>query len=384
MISQEEFFKVFQDNNVEIDPKAKSFIEQKYMLKGSSMIPFKDVLSKLTWDLSKENPLDHPWIIRKSEKVKRSYVGNDAVSVASSYLFASVLSGKSKRINIDNIIDEEEQIIDRVKKIDDKLKQQGADDVKSNKNEMIQRVINSKPSIPLAPIPESNETFNKKIPIKPTIVSKEEATNQNITIKHNSNEIDILQKLLSNTELLDEVLQISRMLIDSKIDWRTFELIKRGINKEYDDSTLFITVSVFHKYWKNLINPEVDHIDPTIEDKVLHFVTTSNGEKVDKSKLFSLIDFYQYFPFYIQKDKNASKEMYYVLSSNTKGTYDAKNGLNQNNLNKLEVDKELKNTLEYIHDKIKEKYPKMAQAYRFFDVDHKTAITKEEFQHGLK
>ena len=184
--------------------------------------------------------------------------------------------------------------------------------------------------------------------------------------------------------MLDEFLKISKMLIDSKIDFRTFELIKRGIIKEYDDASNFITVSAFHKYWKNLINPEVEHIDPAIEDKVLHSVTTAEGDKVDKNKLFTLIEFYQYFPFYVQRDKNASKEMYYVLSSNTKGSFSTKDGLNQNNLENLEIDKDFNSLLEYIHDKIKERYPKMAQAYRFFDVDHKTAITKEEFTIGLQ
>ena len=184
--------------------------------------------------------------------------------------------------------------------------------------------------------------------------------------------------------MLDEVMKISKTLIDSKVDFRTFELIKRGINKEYDDSTLFITVNAFHKYWKNLIDSEIDHHDPTVEDKVLHFVTTIDGEKVDKMKLFTLIDFYQYFPIYIQKDKNFSKEMYYVLSSNTDGGYNWGGGLKQKDLEKLEQSKEVHYLLEYAHDKIKEKHSTMAQAYRFFDVDHKTAITKDEFSSGLR
>lgn len=79
-------------------------------------------------------------------------------------------------MNIDDIIDEEAQIIDRVKSIDDKLKEQGASDVKSNKAEMIQRAINSKTAVPLAPIPESKEeSFREKLFIKPTVVNKEEA-----------------------------------------------------------------------------------------------------------------------------------------------------------------------------------------------------------------
>ena len=176
MILQEEFFKIFHDNNVEIHPKAKSFIEKRYIEKLNNMLPYKEVLARLTWDLSKDRPLDNPWVIRTSNKVKRLDAGNDAISIASSYLITSALSAKSKRMNIDNIIDEEEQIIDRVKKIDDKLREQGGDDVKSNKEEMIRRAINTKPATPLLPIPESKEEdFKEKMQIKPTIPSKEEA-----------------------------------------------------------------------------------------------------------------------------------------------------------------------------------------------------------------
>ena len=79
-------------------------------------------------------------------------------------------------MNIDNIIDEEEQIIDRVKKIDDKLREQGADDVKSAKQEMIQRAVNAKPTTSLLPIPESKEeNFKEKLQIRPTVINKEEA-----------------------------------------------------------------------------------------------------------------------------------------------------------------------------------------------------------------
>lgn len=348
------------------------------------MMPYKEVLARLTCDLSKERPLEHPWVVRTTQRAKRLDGGNDALSIASSYLFSSVLSSKSKRMHIDDIIEEQEQIIDRVKQIDDKLREQGADDVKSNKEEMIQRAINSRHVVPALPsIPESKEeTFAEKVRLKPA-VSKEEAKNQTVTTKHNSNEIEVLQKLMSNTEMMDEVMRLSKMMLEAKIDFRILEFLKRGINKEYDDEIQFITVNAFHKYWRNLIAPEVEHLDPTIEDKVLHFVTTNGGDQVDKGKLFTLIDFYQYFPFYVQRDRNFSKEMYYVMSSNTDGGYKWNEGLQKKDLDKLNQNKSLHSLLEYIHDKIKEKYPKMAKAYRFFDTDHKTAITKEEFAKGL-
>lgn len=288
-------------------------------------------------------------------------------------------------MHIDNIISEHEQVIDRVKKIDDQLRKEGADDEKSAKAELLQRAVKPRVSTPpLAPIKETkDEEIPEKLKLKPT-ATKEEAKNQNLTLKDTSAEIDILQKLLNSPEMMNEVIKLSQMMFDSKIDFRVLEFLKRGINKEYEDTTAFITVAAFHKYWRNLIRPEVGQLDPTIEDKVLHFVTTKDGEKVDKNKLFTLIDFYQYYPIYVQKDRNQSKEMYYVLSSNTDGGYNWDQGLKKKDLETLDQSKDLVYLLEYINDKIKEKHPKMAQAYRFFDVDHKSAISKEEFAKGLQ
>ena len=340
---------------------------------------------RLTCDLSKDRPLDEPWVVRSSTIARKSGSINDTLSVASSYLRTSVLSSKSKRMHIDNIISEHEQVMDRVKKIDDQLRREGADDEKSAKAELLQRVVQPRSSTPpLEVIKEAkDEGVPEKFKIKPT-VTKEEAKNQNLTLKDTSAEIDVLQKLLNSPEMMNEVIKLSQMMFDSKIDFRVLEFLKRGINKEYEEATAFITVAAFHKYWRNLIRPEVGQLDPAIEDKVLHFVTTKDGEKVDKNKLFTLIDFYQYYPVYVQKDRNQSKEMYYVLSSNTDGGYNWSQGLKKKDLETLDKSKDFIYLLEYINDKIKEKHPKMAQAYRFFDVDHKSAISKEEFAVGLQ
>ena len=268
-------------------------------------------------DLSQDKPLEYPWIIRSSNIARRSNVGDDALSMASSYLHASVLSSKSKRMHIDNFIGEQEEIIDRVKKIDDILQKDGANDEKSTKAEMIQKAINYQPPV----IEESREEKPKvvqKTKLQPTN-PKEEMKQQKYTIKSNENEIGVLQNLLNNPKMLNEIIRLSQMMIDAKIDVRILEFVKRGVNKDHDDKACFITIPEFHNYWKNLIKPEVAHLDPVIEDKVLHFVTTQEGDQVDKHKLFTLIDFYQYYPVYVQKDRNFSKEMYYVMSSNTDG-----------------------------------------------------------------
>lgn len=287
-------------------------------------------------------------------------------------------------MHIDNIIQEQEEIIDRVKKIDDQLKSQNGGDMKSAKEELIQRAVNAKPPTPtMEPIQEVKEerpAETKKL--KPTKPKEESSISEKVNLKSTSQEINILQKLLNDTEMLNEIIRLSQMMIDAKIDFRILEFMKRGVNSQHSESDDFIKIPEFHEHWRKLIKPEVAQLDSTIEDKILHFVTTKDGEKIDKNRLFTLIDFYQYYPVYVQRDRNFSKEMYYVMSSNTDGGYNWKEGKHSSNTNKQP--NEMIYLLEYINDKIKEKYPKMAQAYRFFDTCHKSAIDLKEFTAGLK
>lgn len=106
------------------------------------------------------------------------------------------------------------------------------------------------------------------------------------------------------------------MMLSAKIDFRILEWIKRGVNKEYEDSTLFIPLPIFRKYWRNLIKPEFSDLDPTIEEKIAKFITTTPDEQVDKNRLFTLIDFYQYYPVYVQRDRNMSQEMQHIMNPN--------------------------------------------------------------------
>lgn len=377
MISKDDFYKIFEDNSVKIHKKAQEYIDKKYIPKGSNLLPFKDVISRLTIDLTKERPLENPWIIRGSRIVRRTEGGNDVLSIASSYLKTSVLSSKSKRMNIDKIIEEHSQVMDRVKGIDDKLKEIGGDNVTEAKEEMLQRAINN-------PAPETEklevvkEDIEKKESeiekIKPTEPIRGEIVEE--LKKGSPEEINLLQKLLNDPDTLNEIIRLSQMMIEAKIDFRILEFVKRGVNKEYDDKTSEISITSFHKYWKNLIKPEVDDLDPAIEDKILHFITTKDGKNIKKSKLFTLIDFYQYYPVYVQKEKNVSKEVYYCLSSNTQGTYGSKAPQS--------VPTELSHLLGYINDKLREANPYIAKTFRYFDDQHKSQINKEEFTKGLE
>ena len=103
------------------------------------------------------------WVIRKKHSSKNT---DDAQSIASSYMLTSCFSAASKRFNIDGILKEQEQILDRVQEIDSKLGERA--DIKEEKEKMIEEMIDT--AIPLEGSPceqnldNSSENEYKQIP----------------------------------------------------------------------------------------------------------------------------------------------------------------------------------------------------------------------------
>ena len=104
LLTTHEFEWILNKHSIVLSAAAKTFISQKYVIKDKQMLPYKDVLRMINIDLSKDNPFDHEWVIRKNKHKWRD--PNDNMSVASSYMLSSVLSATSKRMNIDNILQE--------------------------------------------------------------------------------------------------------------------------------------------------------------------------------------------------------------------------------------------------------------------------------------
>ena len=93
---------------------------------------------------------------------------------------------------------------------------------------------------------------------------------------------------------------------------------------------------------------------------------------------------YNYFPLIIKKDKNFSKEMYYILNSNKRGDYNENLRLQQTHREEPRETKELNKLMDFIWDKIEERFPKLANAFRFFDLDNNGKINYKEFAFGLE
>ena len=103
-----------------------------------------------------------------------------------------------------------------------------------------------------------------------------------------------------------------------------------------------------------------------------------NDKYIDLGKLVEVIDICNFFPMRVKKIKNKSSDIYCILSSNTRDNYNAKESSNGGI-----SDPDLALNLEIIWSIINQKFKKLADAFRFFDMDDNRTIDFIEFFSGL-
>lgn len=112
------------------------------------------------------------------------------------------------------------------------------------------------------------------------------------------------------------------------------------------------------------------HVLPVeIVDKLIAEVATDESKQlISRHELHDLVDMYQFLPLKIKRDKNKSEDIYFILNSNKRGAPQ----------NREEILQELRDQNERMHltkiltlvaIKMEEKFPTMAKAFLFFDVD---------------
>lgn len=194
-----------------------------------------------------------------------------------------------------------------------------------------------------------------------------------------------LKTLFSNNEEIKEVVMLMKDLLDLSIDHRMLYIIREKLIKnckEHNDTT--VSVDDFRKEWRSLMDQEKHEQHPHMELKVLHTITDETGQVINMKKLANIVDVSEFYPLIVKKNKNFSEELYYVLSSGT--TKDHTQGLEQHISRKTKTIDELKSEqiCEFVWSKVEEKFDKLADAFRFFDIDNNTQLTKKEFRDGLE
>ena len=115
-----------------------------------------------------------------------------------------------------------------------------------------------------------------------------------------------------------------------------------------------------------------------IEAQLLEEVKTPDQMNIDLGKLVEVIDILNFYPTTVRRVKNKSNDIYCVLSSNTRETYNTHKPLNGG----IE-DPNLAANLEIIWAIINQRFKKLADAFRFFDMDDNRTIDFIEFFSGL-
>jgi len=98
------------------------------------------------------------------------------------------------------------------------------------------------------------------------------------------------------------------------------------------------------------------------------------GDKVNLMKFCDIVDLFFYLPMQKVVDKNDSKDVYFILSSNVYGGH-TNTAKDQGGA--------LKKMLDLLWIKLDERFKGMAEAYRYFDVNFNNRVSFNEFQKGL-
>lgn len=90
-----------------------------------------------------------------------------------------------------------------------------------------------------------------------------------------------------------------------------------------------------------------------------------------------VIDLMNFFPLVVKKVKNKSNDIYFILSSNMRDNFDSQ-------VNHAQIsDPKLASNLEIIWSIINARFRKLADAFRFFDMDDNKFLDFTEFFSGL-
>lgn len=101
-------------------------------------------------------------------------------------------------------------------------------------------------------------------------------------------------------------------------------------------------------------------------------------------KYSNIVDLIEYYPMVVKKDKNFSKDLYYALSNGTMGDHQEGKEYHMRRNAKSILELKSEQICDFVWGKIQEKFDKMADAFRFFDADSNTRLTRSEFRDGLE
>jgi hypothetical protein len=194
-----------------------------------------------------------------------------------------------------------------------------------------------------------------------------------------------LKAIFSNSNEISEVVLLMKELLDARIDCRMLYVLRETLFKNSKDHNIErVSVEDFRSCWRTLMNQELHAQQPQLEFKFLSILSDKNGNHIDTQKLSKIIDLIEFYPFTVKKDRNFSQELYYVLSAGIQGDHNEGIDNLKKRKEKSEQDIHTEKVCEFVWSKIQEKFERLAEAFRFFDIDNNTKLTRKEFREGLE
>ena len=169
-----------------------------------------------------------------------------------------------------------------------------------------------------------------------------------------------------------------KRLTKLRIDYRIVTQIRTGFMNELIERHGKIPASAslreFSIYLANY------HKDLSEEGEALIVKLIKEDQNVSFTKLTQLVDFYTFYPVTVKVDKNNSDNLYLAMTAGREKTSTGK--LDLLPLTKAEVHRQ--KVLEFLWSKIDERFPRLQNAFRFFDKNNNARITFDEFQYAIE
>uniref|UniRef100_A0A7S3N5E6 EF-hand domain-containing protein n=1 Tax=Euplotes harpa TaxID=151035 RepID=A0A7S3N5E6_9SPIT len=166
--------------------------------------------------------------------------------------------------------------------------------------------------------------------------------------------------------------QLMKYLYDIGIDIRILNLIRSEFLKQDKNEKGELPTTDFIKIFRMVSK----HDSQEMESKVINFLQEESGSVIKYSKFTKFLDYYNYVPVHIKKDRNFSQELYYILTSNKFSKFGEKYETEQEKTG-------VKEGLDMLWLKIEERFHKVARAFRFFDINNNGTICFNEFELGI-
>lgn len=169
-----------------------------------------------------------------------------------------------------------------------------------------------------------------------------------------------------------KTIMLIKYLLDEGLDNRIMNNIRIDFLSKIHSENGSLDTEEFIKIFRTISKTNLKEM----EEKVIEYLEDPDLNIIRYSKFSEFVDFYQYLPLQIKKDKNLSQELYYILTSNKYSKFGEDFKTDQEHMG-------LKEALDFLWLKIEERFHKVANAFRYFDINNNGTIQLKEFEIGV-